>query len=179
MGRYGPFLEQGDRRASLPDKMPPDELTLAAALEMLDKAAQSEQPLGVCPADATSRSSSRWGVLGRMCSAAAGEDDEKPQNASLLKGMQPEDVTLDVALKLLSLPRELGQHPQTVSRWWPTTGRYGPYVKCGDETRSLAGRAFAAGCDLGAGVGVVGPAEGRAAAAARARSRSRSSTPRR
>ena len=49
VGRYGPFLEQGDRRASIPDKMPPDELTLAAALDMLDKAGQNEQPLGVCP----------------------------------------------------------------------------------------------------------------------------------
>ena len=49
VGRYGPFLEQGDRRASLPDKLPPDELTLESALEMLDKAQQGDEPLGICP----------------------------------------------------------------------------------------------------------------------------------
>ncbi|MHC4177619.1 MAG: type I DNA topoisomerase, partial [Planctomycetota bacterium] len=49
VGRYGPFLEQGDRRASLPEKMPPDELSVQKALELLDKAAQAEEPLGICP----------------------------------------------------------------------------------------------------------------------------------
>ena len=53
VGRYGPFLQQGERRASLPE-MPPDELTLEAALETLDKAQQGEEPLGVCP-ERTSR----------------------------------------------------------------------------------------------------------------------------
>ncbi|MEA1951952.1 MAG: type I DNA topoisomerase, partial [Planctomycetota bacterium] len=49
VGRYGPFIQQGERRASIPDQMPPDELKLAAALEMLDKAAQGDEPLGICP----------------------------------------------------------------------------------------------------------------------------------
>ena len=49
VGRYGPFLEQGERRASLPDKLPPDELTVESALAMLEKSAQTEEPLGICP----------------------------------------------------------------------------------------------------------------------------------
>ncbi|MEN6450381.1 MAG: type I DNA topoisomerase, partial [Thermoguttaceae bacterium] len=49
VGRYGPFLQQGDRRASLPEGMPPDELTLQAALGLLDKAGRGEEPLGICP----------------------------------------------------------------------------------------------------------------------------------
>ena len=44
VGRYGPFIEQGDRRASIPDKMAPDELTLEKALEMLASASQAEEP---------------------------------------------------------------------------------------------------------------------------------------
>jgi DNA topoisomerase-1 len=136
VGRYGPFLEQGDRRASLPENMPPDELTAAAALKLLEKASQSEEPLGICP-QTHKPVFLKVGRFGPYVQRGMPGDAEKPQNASLLKGMEPEKVDLRQALELLSLPRLLGEHPRSGQDVLAHNGRYGPYIKCGDDTRSL------------------------------------------
>jgi DNA topoisomerase-1 len=136
VGRYGPFLEQGERRASLQEDTPPDELSIERSLEMLDQAQQSELPLGYCP-DTKKPVYLKVGRFGPYVQRGAPDDEEKPKNASLLKGMKPEDITLEVALKLLMLPRELGANPLTGTGVVAHNGRFGPYVKSGDETRSL------------------------------------------
>ena len=136
VGRYSPYVEQGDRTASLPDETPPDEVTLEVALKLLDQSQQAEEPLGICP-DTRKPVYLKVGRFGPYVQRGSTEDEEKPQNASLLKGMTPESVDLATALRLLTLPRVLGNHPQENKSVMAFNGRYGPYVKCGEETRSL------------------------------------------
>ena len=62
---------------------------------------------------------------------------EKPKMASLLPNMQPEEINLDLALKLLSLPRTIGEHPENQQPVLAANGRFGPFVKCADEIRSI------------------------------------------
>jgi DNA topoisomerase-1 len=136
VGRYSPFVEQGDRTASLPDETPPDEVTLEVALKLLDQAQQGDEPLGMCPVTGKPVYL-KVGRFGPYVQRGTPDDEEKPQNASLLKGMDPQQVDLSTALKLLSLPRNLGNHAQLGHPVMAYNGRFGPYVKCGDETRSL------------------------------------------
>jgi DNA topoisomerase-1 len=119
----------------LPEETPPDEVTLEAALKLLEQAAQGDEPLGTCP-ETGKPVYIKTGRFGPYVQRGTMEDEEKPQNASLLKGMNPADVDLETALKLLSLPRNLGANPagETVMAY---NGRFGPYVKAGEETRSL------------------------------------------
>ncbi len=136
IGRYGPFLEQGPRRAALPEGLAPDELTLDKARELLDQSQKAEEPLGMCPV--TGRPIYlKTGRFGPYVQRASASEEEKPQNASLLKGMRVEDIDLAMAVKLLSLPRQLGANPTNNEPVVAYNGKFGPYIKCGEETRSL------------------------------------------
>ncbi|MDZ4821344.1 MAG: type I DNA topoisomerase, partial [Planctomycetota bacterium] len=136
VGRYGPFLEQGERRGAIPEGLAPDELTLEKCTEILNQAEQAEEPLGICP-DTNKPVYMKVGRFGPYVQRGHTDDEEKPQNASLLKGMTPETIDLQTALKLLTLPRNLGDHPTSGEAVMAYNGRFGPYIKSGAETRSL------------------------------------------
>ncbi len=136
VGRYGPFLEQGERRVSVPESMAPDELTVEKGLELLENAQQNEEPLGYDP-ESGKPVFVKVGRFGPYIQCGEAENGEKPRNASLLKGMDPAEVDLETALKLLQLPRTLGVHPKDGAEIIASNGRYGPYIKWNEETRSL------------------------------------------
>jgi DNA topoisomerase I len=134
IGRYGPYLEREDKRVSIPDNLPPDELTIELAEELLAKPS-GDRELGVNPE--TGRTVvAREGRYGPYVAELPPEgSEEKPRTSSLFKSMSLETVTLEEALRLLSLPRTLGEvEGEEVTA---QNGRYGPYVQKGKETRSL------------------------------------------
>ena len=136
VGRYGPYLERDGQRVNVPEDMAPDELTVERAEELLSQP-NGEQVLGPDPATGHVLVA-KAGRFGPYVTEQLPEDapsSAKPRTASLLKSMSLDSVTLDDALKLLSLPRVLGEldgEAVTVQN-----GRYGPYVKKGSDSRSL------------------------------------------
>ncbi|HEU5010185.1 MAG TPA: type I DNA topoisomerase [Gaiellaceae bacterium] len=133
VGRYGPYLEHGERRASLPPDLAPDELTPERIEDLLSQ--PDNRPLGSDP-ETGREIVVRSGRYGPYVTEVLPEDsDEKPHTASLLSSMSPETVTLDEALRLLTLPRVVGEiDGEEITA---QNGRYGPYIKKGSESRSL------------------------------------------
>ena len=156
IGRFGPFVQVADggpgRTASMPDDIAPADLTVGKALELVRAKAEGPRTLGVDP-DAGLNvyvMNGRYGAyvqLGETPEAATkpsakgrrqkAEKAEKPKRASLQAGMTESTITLDEALRLLSLPRVVGSHPDDDEPITTNFGRFGPYVKHGDEFRSL------------------------------------------
>jgi DNA topoisomerase-1 len=134
VGRYGPYLERDGQRVNVPEGIAPDELTPERAAELFAQPS-GDIPLGTDPATRREivAKAGRFGpyVTEVLEEGASG----KPRTASLLKSMSLDSVTLDDALRLLTLPRTIGEldgEPVTVQN-----GRYGPYVKKGSDSRSL------------------------------------------
>ena len=135
VGRYGPFLTRGDASASIPPDLPPDELTLERAAELLE--APSQKILGTDPVsgEVVLGLTGRYGPYVQLGEGGSGG---KPRRASLFKDMVLDALSLDDALLLLSIPREVGAHPDTGEAIIANNGRYGPFLKMGSETRNLA-----------------------------------------
>src|SRR5688572_24507217 len=136
VGRYGPYVERGEERASVPEDLAPDELTVEKATELLS-APSGDRALGRHPETGreVTVKNGRYGPY--VTETLEDGATEKPRAASLFKSMSPETVTLEEAVRLLSLPRTLGVDPADGEEVTAQNGRYGPYVKKGGESRSL------------------------------------------
>jgi DNA topoisomerase-1 len=141
VGRYGPYLEREDgednQRASIPDDIPPDELTIERAVELIE-APSGDRVLGAHP-DSGLDVQLKAGRFGPYVQEGEHDDETgfKPRTASLFKDMDPATVTLEDVLPLLALPREVGPDPADGEMILALNGKFGPYLKKGTDSRSL------------------------------------------
>jgi DNA topoisomerase I len=136
VGRYGPYLQRGDDRASLPDDLCPDELTIPRA-EALLAAPSNDRILGTDPATGmdVQVKAGRFGPYVQL--GDPGDGAGKPRTSSLFSSMDPATITLEAALEILQIPRSVGQDPQSGEEVVAHNGKFGPYLKRGSDTRSL------------------------------------------
>jgi len=146
-GKFGPYLEiyinpdeegadeNGRRIINIPEGLAPDELTLAKAHELIEAPVLVDRVLGVDPASGFNIlfKDGRYGPYVLIDDP----DSKKPKTASLFKTMSAESIDLEVALKLLALPRVIGQDPETGIDITAQNGKFGPYLLKGKESRSI------------------------------------------
>jgi DNA topoisomerase-1 len=139
VGRFGTYVEDGEEhRANVDEELPPDELTIELARELLSKPVGAERELGTDP-ETGHLIVARNGRFGPYVTEVLPEDapkNAKPRTGSLFASMSVDEVSLEEALRLMSLPRVVGTDPEGVEIT-AQNGRYGPYLKKGTDSRSL------------------------------------------
>jgi len=136
VGRYGPYLQRGEDRVSIPDDLAPDELTVERAESLLE-APSSDRTLGKDPETGlpVQVRAGRFGPYVQLGELVEG--GPKPRTSSLFASMAPATVTFEQALDLLRIPRVVGADPHTAEEIVAHNGKFGPYLKKGTDTRSL------------------------------------------
>jgi len=144
IGRYGPYLQQrtnGDEKisASIPEDIAPADLTLDEAVILLEKSKRGATLIGHTETgEDVFLNHGRFGAYVQIGETPPrGSKEPKPKRASVPDDLPDEEVTIDKALLWLSLPRVLGQHPDNGEDVVAAKGRYGPYLSCNKETRTL------------------------------------------
>ncbi len=142
VGRYGPYLERGEgetlQRANIPTDLAPDEMTAEKAEELFN-APSGERELGVDPETGMTIlvKTGRYGPYFTEVLPEGSKKSAKAKTASLFSTMDVESVTLEDALKMLGLPREVGIDPESGEPITAQNGRYGPYLLKGKDSRTL------------------------------------------
>jgi DNA topoisomerase-1 len=132
IGKFGAYIQvgEGDRmvNSSIPQNLTPSDLVPEKIELLLKQKLEGPDQVGIHP-ELNEPIFMMMGQYGPYVQLGQATDAvPKPKRASLPKGMQPENVTVDIAVKLLALPRTLGAHPDTGNRVFVNTGRFGPYV---------------------------------------------------
>ncbi len=143
VGRYGPYVQQDDNgetiSVSLPNEIAPADVTDQLTLELIERKKLGPVSLGMHPEEGQAIYV-KEGPFGSYLQLGENSEEEgapKPKRVGIPKTVKPEDVTLDMALKYLSLPRRLGHHPETTKVVNAGMGRFGPYVLHNKVYKSL------------------------------------------
>ena len=142
VGRFGPYVishgkGKDEVHASIPEDIAPADLKDSDIDELIEMSKRGPEPIGHHP----DNGEPIFCLVGRygpyLQQGEKTDDNPKPRRASLPKGMTPKTIDMETAVKLLSLPRELGNHPETGKLVQVNNGKFGPYVMHDGEFRSL------------------------------------------